>query len=291
MFGDKKQRNVLKMRTLFLTDLDGTFLGPDAKVSAESAAIINSLTSKGLLFSIATARTFATVVPLFKQVDLRIPLVLMNGVCIYDPLEKKTLSVHSIPPEAGMQIDSLFERFGKNPLLYFEHDSKLTVKYKALDNDNVRSYVNEREAFFNKTFEQASSFDFSGSGNFVYVVTLDKKDALEGLYGEMKKIKALDCNFYSDNYTDCYFLEAMRSGINKGTGAAELKKTLGADRLIAFGDNINDIPLFKAADECYAVENACDELKSIATGVIGSNSENAVAKFIEKKFYEDRQVR
>lgn len=278
------------MRTLFITDLDGTFLNPDAKVSAESAAIINDLTEKGLLFSIATARTYATVIPLFKKVDLRVPLVLMNGVCIYDPTEKKTLSIHAIPPETGSEIDSLFSKFGKNPLLYFERDNRLTVKYKALDNDNIRSYVTEREAFFNKTFEQVSAFDFFGSGNFVYVVTLDKKEALESLYSEMKKFKDITCNFYGDNYTDSYFLEAMCAGVNKGCGAAELKRMLGADKLIAFGDNINDIPLFEVADECYAVENACSELKIIATGIIGSNKDNSVAKFIEKKFYEDRQV-
>ena len=278
------------MRTLFLTDLDGTFLDPDAKVSAESAEIINTLTKKGLLFSVATARTYATVIPIFSQVDLRLPLVLMNGVCIYDPIERQTLSVHSIPPETGKEIDGLFKKYGKNPLLYFEKNSRLNVKYKALDNGHIRSYVTDRKAFFNKTFEQVSAFDFKNSGDFVYVVTLDEKEALEGIYGEMKKIKGIDCNFYSDNYTDCYFLEAMCAGINKGRAAAELKKQLGADRLIVSGDNINDIPLFEASDECYAVGNACKELKKIATGVIGSNSDNAVAKFIEKRFSEDRQV-
>ena len=50
--------------------------------------------------------------------------------------------------------------------------------------------------------------------------------------------------------------------------------------MIAFGDNLNDIPLFEVADECYAVSNAEEKLKSIATGVIGSNDEDAVAKFI-----------
>ena len=278
------------MRTLFLTDLDGTFLDPAARVSAESAEIINTLTKKGLLFSVATARTYATVIPIFSQVDLRLPLVLMNGVCIYDPIERQTISVHSIPPETGKEIDNLFKKYGKNPLLYFEKNSRLNVKYKALDNGHIRSYVTDRKAFFNKAFEQVSTFDFKNSGDFVYVVTLDEKEALEGIYGEMKKIKSIDCNFYSDNYTDCYFLEAMCAGINKGRAAAELKKQLGADRLIVFGDNINDIPLFEASDECYAVGNACKELKKIATGVIGSNSDNAVAKFIEKRFSEDRQV-
>ncbi len=278
------------MKTLFLTDLDGTFLNKNAKVSENSARIINELINDGLLFSIATARTYATVIPLFKDVDLRLPLVLMNGVCIYDPLNKKTLSIHSIKKNAGREIDELFKQFNKNPLFYFEKDNRLTVRYKAFDNRYIEAYVNEREAFFNKTFEKVNSFDFENGGNFVYIVTLDKKDALEKIYLELKTRTDIDCNFYLDNYTDCYFLEAMSSKINKGTGAQEVKKMLGADRIIAFGDNMNDVPIFNIADECYAVQNACDELKRIATGVIGSNEDDAVAKFIRKRFYEDNQV-
>lgn len=278
------------MRTLFLTDLDGTFLGSDAKVSNKSVEIINRLTNEGLLFSIATARTYATVIPLFRQIDLRLPLVLMNGVCLYDPINKQTISSHSITHETGKEVDRLCGRYNKNPLLYFENNSKLVVKFKALDNDDVKSYVSERADFFNKTFEQVEVVDFQNSGDFVYIVTLDKKSELESIYNEMRNIKGIDCNFYGDNYTGSYFLEAMCSGVNKGTGASELKKILKADRLVVFGDNINDIPLFEVADECYAVENACDELKRISTGVIGSNNDSSVARFIEKRFYEDRQV-
>ena len=278
------------MKTLFLTDLDGTFLSPNAKVSDNSAKIINNLTKDGLLFSIATARTYATVIPLFKDVDLRLPLVLMNGVCIYDPTDKKTLSIHAINSSAGHEIDALYKKYNKNPLFYFEKDNRLTVRYKDFDNKYIESYVNEREAFFNKKFEKVSSFDFENGGNFVYIVTLDKKEALEKIHIELQKRNDIDCNFYRDNYTDCYFLEAMCSGINKGTGAAEVKSMLGVDRIIAFGDNMNDVPIFNVADECYAVANACDELKKIATGVIGSNEDDAVAKFIQKRFYEDKQV-
>ena len=70
--------------------------------------------------------------------------------------------------------------------------------------------------------------------------------------------------------------------VSKASGALEVKKILGADKIIAFGDNLNDIPLFEIADECYAVSNAEDELKKIATDVIASNDEDAVAEFIQE---------
>ena len=81
---------------------------------------------------------------------------------------------------------------------------------------------------------------------------------------------------------DCNFLETMNSSISKGTAATEIKRLTGADRIIAFGDNLNDIPLFEAADEAYAVSNAHENLKKIATGIIDTNDSDAVVKFISE---------
>ena len=53
---------------------------------------------------------------------------------------------------------------------------------------------------------------------------------------------------------------------------------------MAFGDSVNDIPMFKIADEAYAVENALPELKEYATAVIASNEEDGVAEFLKSKF-------
>lgn len=38
--------------------------------------------------------------------------------------------------------------------------------------------------------------------------------------------------------------------------------------------------MFEISDEAYAVENAAEELKAIATGVIGSNDSGAVAQWL-----------
>ena len=57
---------------------------------------------------------------------------------------------------------------------------------------------------------------------------------------------------------------------------------LGCDRLVVFGDQKNDIDMFKAADACYAVSNAVDELKALATDLIQSNNEDGVARWLEE---------
>lgn len=54
----------------------------------------------------------------------------------------------------------------------------------------------------------------------------------------------------------------------------------GCRHIVCFGDGINDIPMFRIADECYAVANAAPELKEIATDIIPCNNEDGVAKWL-----------
>ncbi len=50
--------------------------------------------------------------------------------------------------------------------------------------------------------------------------------------------------------------------------------------MVSFGDAVNDIPMFRISDECYAVANAVEELKAMADGVIGDNDSDAVARWL-----------
>ena len=80
------------------------------------------------------------------------------------------------------------------------------------------------------------------------------------------------------------FLEAYSSEASKANGIKFLERYIEHDNLVCFGDNLNDIPMFELADEAYATANAVDELKEMATAVIGSCDEDGVARFLEERF-------
>lgn len=61
---------------------------------------------------------------------------------------------------------------------------------------------------------------------------------------------------------------------------------LDCEKLVVFGDGKNDIAMFEIADEAYAVENAVEELKKNATGIIVSNEDDGVAKWLRKNYKE-----
>lgn len=116
------------------------------------------------------------------------------------------------------------------------------------------------------------------NGSIFYFTCIDSAEKLRPLYERFKD--RFRCVYSKDIYTGEQWLEIMPGGATKANAALKLKEMLGCEKLVAFGDSENDMDLFAAADECYAVANAVPELKEKATAVIGANSEDAVAKFL-----------
>ena len=270
------------MKTLYLTDLDGTLLNSDGKLTFSSAEMIKQAMSEGVLFSVATARTAATVLDMFNSIGLQAPIALMNGVSIYDPHLKKCLINHIIDKNIAKKILGIYAENNKHPMLYFDKGDYLEIDYTEVDNIHQQEYITDRNTKKLKKFKKVPEYDLQNSGELLYIVSFDKPDELDNIYKGIADIDGVVSCFYSDNYTDCNFLETMNGSVSKGIAAKEIKKLTGADRIVAFGDNLNDIPMFEVADEAYAVSNAHEELRKISTGVIDSNDSDAVAKFILK---------
>ena len=67
------------MKTLYVSDLDGTLLRNDAQTSEYTNQVINQLTSEGILFSYATARSYLTATKATKGLNAKIPIICYNA--------------------------------------------------------------------------------------------------------------------------------------------------------------------------------------------------------------------
>lgn len=90
------------MQTLYITDLDGTLLGADGLVSAESVSILAPMLRQGLPLTVATARSPATVVQLLQALPIALPAVLMTGTILYDLPARRTIRAHSAFPHKAL---------------------------------------------------------------------------------------------------------------------------------------------------------------------------------------------
>ncbi|MFR1479600.1 MAG: HAD family hydrolase [Hydrogeniiclostridium mannosilyticum] len=92
------------------------------------------------------------------------------------------------------------------------------------------------------------------TGEIYYYTCIDRAEKLAPLYERFRE--RFTCIFSPELYTGAQWLEILPRGANKASAALRLKQLLNCSRLVCFGDAANDLPLFEAADECYAVENA-----------------------------------
>lgn len=117
-------------------------------------------------------------------------------------------------------------------------------------------------------------------GEIFYITCIDEKEKLEPLYEKYKDI--YHCVFQVDIYSKEQWLEIMPKEASKANAVRQLQEYLECEKLIVFGDGKNDIDMFEIADEAYAVENAVEELKQVATAVIGGNYDDGVARWLEE---------
>ncbi len=270
------------MSTIYIADMDGTLLNDDGIVSETTLKTLNELIEQGVLFSICTARSIASAFDLVKDIKFTTPVVLMNGVFIYDIINDRSIKHFPIEPSAAENIFKLYDKHDIHPFMYLFSDY-LEVVFEKLDNDSVSSFYASRKKHY-RSFTKAEKLYVPKDKNIVYFSTLNRYDKLKPLHDEMILLEGVQCAFYPDTYSDGdWFFEAFSSKAGKGVGIKTLQEHVGAQRLTVFGDNYNDIPMFKAADEAYAMGNAVEELKKIATKVIATNNDDGVANFIKSQ--------
>lgn len=95
----------------------------------------------------------------------------------------------------------------------------------------------------------------------------------------------LVCDFYKDKYTnDLWCLEITPAAADKGKAALFVKTRCGAERMTAFGDGINDLPLFAVCEEALAVRGAPAAVAAAASGSFDYSEGNGVALFLRQRF-------
>ena len=112
--------------TLYVSDLDGTLLGEDSQLSAVTVATLNRIIEElGGLFTVATARTPATVVPLMQEVHARLPFIVIGGSAMWNPVTGSYEHTRGIDDMTVNAVADVFDRRGAHPFIYRRHGNSL----------------------------------------------------------------------------------------------------------------------------------------------------------------------
>lgn len=267
------------MKTLYVTDLDGTLMRDDKTISDESVAILNRLLSQGVFLTYATARSLDSASKITRSISFKLPVIIRNGTILADPLSRREIEVSMFGEELRhirrALADTTIPGFAT---AYFGPDEvKLCLTGRT--NEGFQDYLRCHSA--DRRIRMVDSEDKLYGGKTCYFTFIAPKNELQPLYERVKHIEGINCVFQQDKYRPEYWLELCPGNATKASAIQRVKRLCGCQRVIVFGDSANDISMFHMADEAYATKNAIEELKDIATGVIESNNADGVAKWLE----------
>ena len=267
-------------KVLYISDLDGTLLKKDVSLSEFTVKTVNELIGKGMIFSFATARSRYTSSKLTSELNISAPVVIYNGTFICDLKSgKKIVSNDFSRTEAKYILDKLLDK-GVFPMVHaFLGESEKYLFDEKNMSRGMADFQSKREQDERRT--PVDVYDLDPYDVF-YFTCIDDEDKLKSLYEELRS--SYQCLYTKDIYSGDYWLEILPNKATKASAIRELKSILGCDKVICFGDGTNDIAMFKDADERYAVANAHPELKKLATGIINSNEDDGVAKWLINNF-------
>mgnify|MGYP004533654421 FL=1 len=280
--------------TLYVSDLDGTLLDSDARLPCETAQKINFLLRLGVRITFATARTSRSVVQILSDIDFSLPaaapVALMNGVLIRDMNSGEYISSAVIERKIAEEVYSRLIEKGAEPYIYTVCDTEyegdaLRTYYRKISCPAMRSFLDERVERYSKPFFKICDF-YEVIGDVVYFCVLGEEKTIKEAYASVSEISSLNSAVYRDSYNrSVWYLEIFSCNASKRHAVRFLRTFTGADEIVCFGDNINDIPMFEESDRAVAVENAVAEAKNAADEVCRN-----VADYIEKDSAVRRKI-
>lgn len=287
-------------KTLYVSDLDGTLLNAEAQISAESRRLLNAAIADGALFTIATARTPATVAPIMQDVEMNLDAIVMTGAARWNQRTGRYSHVKHFPPQKAQAIMDLLLEKRFPAFVYTLVDNLIHIYRVGPMTPLEQEFIEWRRHTPYKRVE----FDTTESGDVwrqplpdpadvVLFYSLQPLEALEAFYPHIEKVapevNALHYVDYDLGERGLGTLEIFAPGATKAAAVKELAKELGVEETVVFGDNVNDLSMMQSATKGIAPQNAIGMIQSLAGEIIGPNTQDSVARYIYEHTRKEKE--
>ena len=266
-------------------DVDGTLVGPDQKVPAEAAAALADAARAGLRVVLATGRSRVETMPVWRQLHLPTPyepLILIGGALVSEPDAGRTLYHRPIPRElaweyadalngAGYSAAAIIDPWRHGLEYYFAESS---------DADYVwRRWFSRMDVKIRRVRRLSDAGDMPDPLRINAVVEPSDAEQLAAAMRERFGGRLEIHWILAPNY-GATVVEAFAAGVNKWTALRYVAQAyrVGPGRIVAAGDDVNDLAMVRAAGLGVAFPHSPPELRAAARHV----AEEGLAKFIRE---------
>lgn len=266
------------MYKIIFTDLDGTLLPSNKRMSDYTKEIIQRVRYMGVKFVLASGRSIPSMRIFHQELGLDEPIISYNGAYI-EHLGQE-IYYRALEPSSA----EILMQFAVENHLYFHYYNKdqLTTLDTYAEHPELLSY-SQRNSLTPIALAK-ESLDFSQVTKWMFVE--QNRENLEKIASQVEKLLGNKANM---SFTSDIFFEVYSHEVNKGNAAQYIMHMYGlkAEDSISFGDNYNDIELVSMAQLGFAMKNGPDALKKIATMQTKYTcDQDGVARILEEIFLQ-----
>lgn len=268
----------MKNYKLIVTDMDGTVLGEDHKITEKNKIALKEAEKMGIKVVFATGRFHDSAKEHVTFLDNTMPIISSNGSIIKHPITNEVLYSKFIDKDICLKIMDIIDEYNLRYQVYT--DEKIFQKYETEEEKRFmkefiqKNFSDKAEIIFKKDLRE----DVKSSNVLKFnVMEMEKEDLLDKVRADLKFVNNIEItSSWKGN------LEMMSEGSHKGNAVEYLSNLLKIDReqIMAFGDNYNDLSMIEFAGTGVAMGNAEEDVKKIANHVTDKNGDSGVAKAI-----------
>jgi Cof subfamily protein (haloacid dehalogenase superfamily) len=263
---------------LIATDVDGTLLDDDEKISPRTLAAVRSAVDGGTQFVLATGRPPRWITPVVDQLGFAPMAVCANGAVVYDPSMDRIISSRVLSADVLGELAEIATRVIPGAGLAVERVGRSA--HDAATPQFVSSPGYEH-AWLNPDNTEVSVEDLLSAPAIKLLIR--KAGARSA---DMAAELAMHIGIEGDiTYsTNNGLVEIMPLGVSKATGVEEVARPrdISAAEVVAFGDMPNDVPMLIWAGLGVAMGNAHPEAVAAADEVTATNVKDGVARVLER---------
>ena len=263
---------------LIASDVDGTLLTPDERISGRTRQVVLAAVAAGAQFVLATGRPPRWIPPVVEALGFAPMAVCANGAVIYDSATDRVISARTLPVDVLTELAEIAARVVPGAGLAAER-----IGSSAHDTATPQfvSAPGYEHAWLNPDNTEVSYDDLLSAPAVKLLVRKPGMPSSELAAVLTRHVGMLGDITYSTNDG---LVEISMIGISKATGLEQVARSreISAEDVVAFGDMPNDVPMLRWAGHGVAMGNAHPEAIAAANEVTAPNSDDGLALVLER---------
>lgn len=264
------------MYRIVASDMDGTLLNPDHKLSNYTRETLKILAEQHIHFVFATGRHHIDISQIRDSLGIKAFMITSNGARVHDANGNLIFS-HNVAPDIAHDLYRMVPNPEETQTHVYKDDDWFT-NYPCHDVDEFF-----QESVFNYRLFTPDELSTDGVCKVFFTnenhnKLVEIEDAINARWGD--RVNA------SFSLPSC--LEIMAGGVSKGHALDAVSERLGYSLkdCIAFGDGMNDVEMLNMVAKGCIMANAHQRLIDTLPNleIIGSNSDDAVAHYLRKLY-------